>query len=455
MILTIFNHIDLFLSGVQGVMTVEFNGEKYVTKEDVSTKLIPSLSKNALRSLMSRHQMKTVLAKGITRSRLDKTLGSRKGGHYLVKVSDVQVILKMRAETTTTTTAQKLQRAEETTTKQPVCLQTPRFKLVSSPQNTINYDFSEVTAMMEFCREIARTSNSQADIELSTFATPATAVAATAEPGDEPRRQLETIPDYDDTTISVGGKEAQICCPPARTPGQSVDTAASMSTASATITIAPAHEEIQATREDTVSVCVSVSAERKVDTPVQDEEQIPVQNCQGHNEKTTTKVTVEPEIVPKKRERRSKPIQLEESLETQLEQLYRFYTKILNPQRPSVHMAESTVRRHMKHIREFLTFVTAEHKRPARFEDTLLIKLVSRYLDVRTEGLSKGTAANHVQSLIVLAKYTLRDSNCQGRWDTVDEISQLRHLQSQLQVRYIRLFVYLLIVDLSKLNLDL
>ncbi len=74
------------------------NGESFVSKDDVQRQLFPDWSSSALRSFMSRHGMKAVIAKGSVQVDLQGKFGHKKGGYYLISVSDVEkMLLKRRA----------------------------------------------------------------------------------------------------------------------------------------------------------------------------------------------------------------------------------------------------------------------------------------------------------------------------------------------------------------------
>ncbi len=99
-------------------------------------------------------------------------------------------------------------------------------------------------------------------------------------------------------------------------------------------------------------------------------------------------------------------------------------------------MSDGTAKRHRDHIREFLKFVEADKRRPATLDDVMDIATAWGFIEDRTRGLSSGTAANYVQSLIALAKYNLRDTKTNSKWDELPEVAQLRHMQNQLQVEF-------------------
>ncbi len=75
-------------------MTV--NGETYVTKDDLLSRIIPGWTNSGLRSFMSRHGIKSVEAKGAERDYLQETLGNKTGRKFLIRVGDVETILKLR-----------------------------------------------------------------------------------------------------------------------------------------------------------------------------------------------------------------------------------------------------------------------------------------------------------------------------------------------------------------------
>ena len=129
-------------------------------------------------------------------------------------------------------------------------------------------------------------------------------------------------------------------------------------------------------------------------------------------------------------------IRLSEETETELGEFKSLYTKTINRRRPTTAMSETTACRHVQHIREFLRFCEEHSKLEAKPRAVLEEDLILQYLEQRGEGLSAGTTANHVQSIIGLVKYlvTTRGNHINCKWDGVPLIRSLRNLQNQLQV---------------------
>ena len=129
-------------------------------------------------------------------------------------------------------------------------------------------------------------------------------------------------------------------------------------------------------------------------------------------------------------------IRLSEETKTELCEFESFYIKTINARRPTTAMSETTACRHVQHIREFLRFCEEHSKLEAKPCAVLEEDLVLQYLEQRGEGLSAGTTANHVQSIIALVKYlvTTRGNHINYKWNEVPLIRSLRNMQNQLQV---------------------
>ena len=67
-------------------------------------------------------------------------------------------------------------------------------------------------------------------------------------------------------------------------------------------------------------------------------------------------------------------------------------------------------------------------------EDVTNINFVRAYVAELRRELNVGTVANHIQSLKVAAKYILKKEGLTKSWHEIAEITQLRHMQAQLQV---------------------
>eukprot|EP00112_Aurelia_sp_Birch-Aquarium-sp1_P011673 Seg2456.4 transcript_id=Seg2456.4/GoldUCD/mRNA.D3Y31 product="hypothetical protein" protein_id=Seg2456.4/GoldUCD/D3Y31 len=275
----------------------------------------------ALRSFASRRNIKSILATGDARSFLDNTLGKKKGGHFLIKVDDVKILIEEKRRLAKSANIPK----EETVIKSEKNLPTTcEKKLPILVHTKLTQDCNGETSMQSL-----------------------------------PSTSTES-PQIDATTATSG-------------------------------------------KPDGPSANVSFQRERST--------------------------------VVKNMQRRRLPLVLNES---QLKDFSKFYSAVLNPIRPSLHMSTETVKRHEKRVREFMDYIERKYERPASFDDCLDIGIATLYIDERTGAMSKGTSATHVQTLIVLAKYVLRDSKHRGSWERVKEVADPRHLQNQLQCGYER-----------------
>lgn len=317
--------IDLSSLGIAGLTSLHINGQEFLSKEEVLHKVFKDMKNAALRSFASRRKIKSILATEDARSFLEKTLGKRRGGHYLMKRHDVEILISEK------------RRLDKSDTK-------------PKEENVINPSAGGQN-LPTSCKQIL--------------------------PTLVPNRDGNTRDGNNDT---------------------------SMQSLPSTSTEPPQIDVIAATSGKTDGTSASVTFER------------------------------EKNMVVSKMQRRKLPLLLNESVEKQLIDFSIFYSLQLNPMRPSLHMSKNTVERHEKRVREFLDYVERKYERPASFDDCLDISIAASYIDERTGAMSKGTSANHVQTLIVLAKYVLRDSKHRGNWERVKEVADLRHLQSQLQV---------------------
>lgn len=312
--------IDLSPLGIAGLTSLHINGQEYIAKEEVLQKVFKDMKNAALRSFASRRNIKSILATEDARSFLDNTFGKKKGGHFLMKVDDVKILIEEKRRLAKSANIPK----EETVIKSEKNWPTTcEKKLPTLVPTKLTQDRNGETSMQSL-----------------------------------PSTSTES-PQIDATTATSG-------------------------------------------KPDGASASVSFQRERS--------------------------------MVVKNMQRRRLPLVLNESLESQLKDFSKFYSAVLNPIRPSLHMSTETVKRHEKRVREFMDYIERKYERPASFDDCLDIGIAALYIDERTGAMSKGTSANHVQTLIVLAKYVLRDSKHRGSWERVKEVADLRHLQNQLQV---------------------
>ncbi|XP_065060595.1 uncharacterized protein LOC135687874 [Rhopilema esculentum] len=122
------------------------------------------------------------------------------------------------------------------------------------------------------------------------------------------------------------------------------------------------------------------------------------------------------------------------SFEVFFEKLQEFYTDEINPLRPSNGMTAGTIERHTRRLKKFFEHVEETYNRPPQMEDVTNINFVRAYVAELRRELNVGTVANHIQSLIVAAKYILKKEGLTKSWHEIAEITQLRHMQAQLQV---------------------
>ena len=122
------------------------------------------------------------------------------------------------------------------------------------------------------------------------------------------------------------------------------------------------------------------------------------------------------------------------SFEVFFEKLREFYTDEINPLRPSNGMTAGTIERHTRRLKKFFEHVEETYNRPPQMEDVTNINFVRAYVAELRRELNVGTVANHIQSLIVAAKYILKKEGLTKSWHEIAEITQLRHMQAQLQV---------------------
>lgn len=352
--------------GIAGLTSLQIHGQEFLSKEEVLQKVFRGMKGTALRSLSSRRKMKSIRATEDARSFLDKTIGKRKGGHYLMKAHDVEILIKekMRPHKSASMTKDRTVISPSASKQNlPACCKQILPKL----------------ALSKFTRDCN-------DVETSMQSLPSTSIES-------------LVPNTVTRDCSVES---------------SIGSLPSASTESL--------------------VPNEVTRDCNVETSTQDLPSTSTESTQIDGGSANVSCQRERDIMFHKMPCRKLPFVLNESLETQLRDFGMFYSRELNPKRPSIHMSKETIKRHEMRIREFIDYVSRKYKRAATFDDCLDIEIAAGYIEERTGTMSKGTSANHVQTLIALAKYVLRDSKHRGNWERVKEVADLRQLQSQLQV---------------------
>ena len=121
-----------------------------------------------------------------------------------------------------------------------------------------------------------------------------------------------------------------------------------------------------------------------------------------------------------------------EAVNNEFPKIAEFYSKVINPERPTGKIAESTVKKIIGKAKEYFVFVAETEARSPSIEDCLNTKKVDAFVQTRlAKPLSYGTVAGYVQSILYIAKYVKRNS---GNLMEIKEIVQLKRIQSQLQV---------------------
>ncbi|XP_065067506.1 uncharacterized protein LOC135693056 [Rhopilema esculentum] len=123
-----------------------------------------------------------------------------------------------------------------------------------------------------------------------------------------------------------------------------------------------------------------------------------------------------------------------EAVNNEFPKIAEFYSKVINPERPTGKIAEATVKKIIGKAKEFFIFVAETETRSPNIEDCLNTKKVDAFVQTRlAKPLSYGTVAGYVQSILYIAKYVKRNS---GNLMEIKEIVQLKRIQSQLQREY-------------------
>lgn len=381
------------------MLAVEICGQMYVSMSEVRSRIYPGVSSSALRSFMSRRGIRTVLAKGDIRSMFESQLGqiTGRGGHYLMSAANLNVMLLKRESTRATEPIpEKGEKAEE---------EAPHFADDNFKDDNDN-DILRVEDLMTYCGHPLRFSVGEGDIRIDLGSFVPIEGTADASSKDSPKPLHDAL--------------ANSC-------EQTSESNAEYQTEDETPSVEPTEATCANKMEQTAIPMVSDKerTSEKSASPKGSSTEIIDQNVQKSDQLSA---------VTKKSPARGRPVCLAGDLEQQLKDLVKFYTKVINPFRPTSSISESTMHRHERRIRLFLDFASKERKQKPTFDDSLDIDLTSKYVDHLSEALGSGTVANHVQSIIILAKYVLRGLKKRDRCTDDTEIAHLRHMQAQLQV---------------------
>lgn len=378
------------------MLAVEICGQMYVSMSEVRSTIYPGVSNSALRSCMSRRGIKTVLAKGGIRSMFESQLGQRagRGGYYLMSAANLNLMLLKRESTRATEPIpEKGQRAEEEASN----IADYNFK------DDVSNDILRVEDLMTYCGHPLRSRVSDGDVCIDLDPFVPVKGTADASRNDSSKPLQDALANSCKKTLEINAEY------------QTEDGATSMEPTAATSANEMEQKAIAMVSDNERTPEKSASSE-SLSTEIDQN----AQQCDQHS-------------VTKKSQARGRPVCLAGDLEQQLKDLVKFYTRVINPFRPTSNISESTMHRHERRIRLFLDFASKERKQKPKFQDSLDIDLTSKYVDHLSEVLGSGTVANHVQSIIILAKYVHRDLKERDRC-TDTEIAHLRHMQAQLQV---------------------
>ena len=368
-----------------------------MTTDEVHEKLLPNLSKSALRSTMSRRGIKAQLAKGGAKQALEKVLGKRRGGFHLLSLADVTALLR-------------------TKTKQPsssVQKSVPDCNSLMSATGSRSNDMT----LYDFCQELLPQRELACPSALLSVST--TGAAPMASPhlktgSMKTNESSENNESNENNEINENNENNEI-----NEINESIEISA-LQSASKQHPCAP-----QASQQTVTPAATDDSIQPTATAPTVSEEN-------GSAPSTSASKTAH----STRRREPARLIRLSEETETELCEFKSFYTKTINARRPTTAMSETTACRHVQHMREFLRFCEEHSKQGAKPCAVLEEDLVLQYPEQRGEGLSAGTTANHVQSIIALVKYlvTTRGNHINCKWDDVPLIRRLRNMQNQLQV---------------------
>ena len=374
------------------MLAVEICGQMYVSMSEVRSAIYPGVTSSTLRSTMSRLGINTVLASGAIRSTFESQLGQRtgtgRGGHYLMSLADLNKMISKRKPTRAIRSV-----PEEFENELKTDEDTSGVPYDNSKGDTDN-DILQVEDLSTYCGQPlgSNVDDGQIQIDLNTFALMESNVSNNLPKPlqDERMLRVDTLCRTEDETRSVEITEA---------------------------------ERAGKIEESAIpKVCNNGTTPAKSASPENSSAEIK-HNLQRGDELTAAK----------KSTARGQTVCLDEELEEHLKDLTKFYTKVINPLRPTSYISESTMHRHERRIRLFLDFVSKECKQKPSIEDSLDIALTSKYVDHLSGFIGSGTVANHVQSIIILAKYVLINVKKRDQ-SNATEIAHLRHMQAQLQV---------------------
>ena len=168
--------------------------------------------------------------------------------------------------------------------------------------------------------------------------------------------------------------------------------------------------------------------------PVTSENEGNHEECSDITEKETqTDGCVSRENKNIRKQRKSKEI-VSVQLAEEFDRISEFYRKVVNPERPSGHIAVTTIKKITSRAMEYYIYLFEKDGRLPKIEYCLEIEMVERFVDnLIAKGLSYGTVAGYAQCLLYVAKYLHRKSKHTGSHLEIQEIVELKTMQSQLQ----------------------
>lgn len=354
------------------MLAVYIDGKRHLIMSEVKERLFPDISRTALRSLMSRRHIKTVLATAHIRSCLQQKLGNTRGGTYLIGIDDATHLLAARGKANASKAA--CGGGGGGGGDRPSNVPIPSSSCAAVDQEEAQ-DLYGAVDFLTICEQVLSEPSPAQQSPDNQGATDADRIVDSGHVSDEARDTAAMPPVKSLVKPLVGQQSA----------------AASL--------VNPLSCPNTATGEPSKSVSTGIAA--------------------GKSRRTW-----------------SASPRLDAGIERQLQDMSKFYTRTINPLRASVCLGENSMLRHLQRIRRYLHFVATVHEdKKHGLQDALDIDLCSKYIEEMSDRhMSNGTMANHIQTLIVLAKYILRDTRHRDSWEDVPEIASLRHMQSQLMV---------------------
>ena len=403
------------------LMVFSVDGEPYVSMYQARDTIFKDMSHSALKTFMSRHKVRSIMAKGDCRQRLEGVFGPKKGGHFIIKQSDAQGILRKRNSTLVAEPEKDYSSPQAITTLE--CMSRNEFRHC----NTMD-------GLGSFLDAVGPAPILPTEYRIGTAETETTSII------DKEFPPMDTTGDVfreEDAVVQALCNMAGIFNPPPCT--------AAAAAAASNVTCAeecPADGETAAMPTISIASVPSTSAYANATTT-----EVPSERRDSSETEFGSSSTDTSEMDRNKKSSceegsdsdsgSANSDHEEGTLEKEFEKMQRFYTKTLNPERRTRSLnGKSTMKKAMQRINAYSQHVQIVKKRQPHLKDYSDVDLVTEFSHwlLEKKGLKTGTVAGYVQAIMYASKYSHRTVAPSGNFDGIPVIGQLRNLQSELQV---------------------